>query len=416
MKLGRTLLSLAVALGLCVPAHASLGGHGNANPTVDPCISAPSVASAVGYCTETLLANTWNAGTVDQGLTNTAGFQWYYYPWFGNTPTNANTTLNGTNAVIGTGGNTYGATLTSITRNGTAFHGTAYGGGMYIEAQLSMLLPASNQTSGYIGANGWAQFWTDEIEHMVSNGSGGSYITGIPLAAWPGQTSTYLHYIEPDVMENFMGAYSGNLNQVDSTGHDWWATGPSGIQIQQATNIASLSGTQFTVGMLWVPATGSVQGYTKFYVNGALVQTILYDKYSYTITANGATGSGATAIPVNTVNAAALGTLAATDIVNGYNLYDVTTSTSLGTYNGTWSAGTLHTTGGTAGNIGNGDTLRLTPAPPPGTNGGSCSATWCMGQVDDAHLAINTGANNTYPITVYYVHVYQASSANNLSN
>jgi hypothetical protein len=392
------------------PAHGGVAPPASCNP--------PAEAAAVGYntCTFQMTGSTgdFNTTNIDMAVTNGAGFKLYIYGFFSNVQTAANVTAAGSSVTAGSSNNTFQATLASATKtvpscaSSCNWHGVAFGGGEEICYTGSYPLPGSP-----VGTlTNWIGMWADPLEHGLQG-----TVAGITQAQWLGQSAGYLHFTEDDILENFLGFYSSNVNEADQTTHDWWNTAGVGDQLfqTQATTIASLSNASHTYCSLHVLATGSAVGYLKYYIDGSLKETNSWHKYDWDVTATAPASASATAITVNTVNAAALGTFGS-DIVSGYDVYDVTQSVDLGTFNGTWSANSLGTSV-LAHSVATNDDIRLTPQPPPGTNGaGTCTAVWCMGALDRQHQVLIFGSIDTFKVNVTQIWVYQASAANNLSN
>src|SRR6202012_1800869 len=124
-------------------------------------------------------------------------------------------------------------------------------------------------------AGGWPAMWSDPLEHELSS------ISGNTAMLWLGQSvsALYAHWVEPDVVENFLGAFSGNVNQVSQTSHDDWGintgiTPPScfgggycGVSTQGVDNIASLNNAVHNYELLWTPATCAKQGHLTYFVD-----------------------------------------------------------------------------------------------------------------------------------------------------
>jgi hypothetical protein len=221
----------------------------------------PAAAQSAGYTLNTFsVQSNFTSATVDVGITYSSGYKWYFWNFFGISPSAADTTLN-TNGTLTTfspvaNANASIATVGKI-GSGPGFVGTAFGGGAYFEAEISFNPYAVNT------ANGWPAVWHMALEHLISSAG----------VQWTGQTTGYSHFIEVDDFEfdlNSLTKYGGSL-------HDWYGIydvtcPPNFCNITTSSTISTKnvpSGTDWTIfhriGMLWVPATALVNGTVSFY-------------------------------------------------------------------------------------------------------------------------------------------------------
>jgi hypothetical protein len=211
--------------------------------------SVPAPAAAVGYNTQTF--NSTTIGT-------TAG-NWIDWNFFG-TGSHTNITQNGDGSITiaGDGSNNYNASLaTAALTSGTSWKGTAFGGGGYLEATFTI-------TGTPSGSAQTPSFWAGDIETT----SGQSPQTS--GNQWP----------EVDDIE----ANSAGTTQYGIAFHNWYNNGGANTAANcsvgsPATGVNLNASNQF--GWLWVPATGSTQGYVKYYLNRTQVgTTCFYNQYT----------------------------------------------------------------------------------------------------------------------------------------
>jgi hypothetical protein len=216
----------------------------------------PAVAAAVGYDTETFgpainVGTTANPTTSYPEITGDVNMVPYTFTgtsWknIGETNSNGAATLNGTGEAFGNG-----LATAEVTPAGQTLQGVAFGGGGYFQVTMA--------------GNGPMSFWMNDAETMngVSNGTG---------------TDSADSWIEADIAEfDSPGAYGFTI-------HNWYGPVGSGDVINANENGASPAGANYsepnTYGMLWVPATATMQGYAKFYFNGVQVgNTINWNQY-----------------------------------------------------------------------------------------------------------------------------------------
>jgi hypothetical protein len=272
----------ALAKGLNSSPNSGLYPSGQGGiPVVVP---APAPALAAGYTLNTFSTQSnFNAsGIVDMAATNVAGFKWYLWKFFGSTQTATPVTLNSDGTVTISNGAGYNGTLASTVPIGTSpyFHGTAFGGGGYFEAELGF------DAANVVFAAGWPAWWTMSNEHLI-----GDYGD-----AWTGQATGYTHFIEPDIFEYDIKANSGIYG---SATHEYW-----GVYNVTCTNFCSqyelvtaTPGRRPSVfsmffppvvnfslyhkyGMLWIPATGTTSGSLTFYFDGISMGSFSYTHFT----------------------------------------------------------------------------------------------------------------------------------------
>jgi len=243
-------------------------------------VNAPLPAAAAGFKTLTFSTmSNFRTGTVDMGLTQKSGYQWYFCNLYGTKASSATTTLNADGSVtFASFANNANCGMTSITQTYTApyFKGTAFGGGAYFEATLAFN-PATINT-----ATGWPSWWTMSVEHL--NGDHGDQ--------WPGQATGYTHFMEPDIFEANLGPYGLPANVYNGSMHDWYGvwnkTCSAFCQVSSSwnTNVRYVpSGTNFNnyhrYGLLWVTATATTPGSFTYYFDGVQVgPKVTYTKYT----------------------------------------------------------------------------------------------------------------------------------------
>jgi len=233
----------------------------------------PAQASAVGYNTLTFGPQITVSTTVDPTTSYpafTTGVNWAPYNFGGAEWTTVQFTQNADGSVSMNGtGQSYGnglATAVSgnpnLTTNRLEFTGIAFGGGGYFEANMAF--------------NGPSAFWANDLETQ-----NGVQVNAGPNP-WPGQAAGYGDWIENDIAEfDTTGVYGFAI-------HNWYADVGSGDDVNTGAvsgSPASPPGAIYTnpnrYGLLWVPATGSSQGYAKWYFNDTQVgNTVTWDQYN----------------------------------------------------------------------------------------------------------------------------------------
>jgi hypothetical protein len=216
----------------------------------EPTPPTPPPAAEVGFNTMTFGPNV------------TIGGNWHKFNFFGVSPASIHATQNSDGSVtISPGGNDYGAMLSTTARGaGNSFIGIAFGGGGYFQATMKF--------------NGPASFWANDIENMnsVSAGTGPNQ--------WPGQPTGFGDWIETDFAE------FDSPNVYGFAIHNWYGKVGSnaGTSTVDSGSPVFPAGADYTkpntYAFLWVPATGSRQGYAKFFFNGSQIgNTINWNQY-----------------------------------------------------------------------------------------------------------------------------------------
>jgi hypothetical protein len=246
----------------------------------------PSPARAAGYLTNTFSSDVsvnqgFTTSTVDMSRTYASGFQWYYWKFFGESTPNASV-LNGDGTIsVSSGpGNANICSCGSISGNPN-YVGTAFGGGAYFDAEISLNPVGAN--TGTI----WPAWWGMALEHLA------------PILAngyqWSGQASNYFHFIETDFFELIPPPIGSTFN-YDATLHDWYGqfgiTCPPGFcETSSNSSVATANQVQVPtnfnwnlphhVSMLWIPATDSSNGSITFYLDEvAVIGPILYSQFT----------------------------------------------------------------------------------------------------------------------------------------
>lgn len=220
----------------------------------------PGAAIGAGYQQLTFQTPSWNGSNVDFSATCAPGHSWYFYNYGGTVPTTANTTVAGGVISVGASGNNYNSTIATVCGlGGTAFRGTAFGGGGYFEATLKW------QNGAFDFTKGWPAWWMGSVEaQTLSVGT-----------LWPGaiQTSSpgFKHFPEIDIMEYFGGDFSEPLNCATQTIIDWSGPNFSSLVLNAKDSFYCPDSTGATFasyhkyGLLWIPATASSQGSATYY-------------------------------------------------------------------------------------------------------------------------------------------------------
>jgi len=228
----------------------------------------PPWAAAIGYTANTFSSN-FTPATVDAANSGKAGFAWYPWNLFGHHANTSALKFNADNSITLMGDTTGpNGELVSATaaRNAAKFVGTAFGGGAYIDAEIKF----DPQDVANAATKGWPAFWSLAMEDSVLTGG----------TQWPGQPPGYKHSVEVDILEYLYLPYNVPRNIYGAGMHDWYGipnvTCGHGLCAQhmqpQEPKRITPAGTDFTqyhhFGFLWVPATGTSQGYSRFYFDG----------------------------------------------------------------------------------------------------------------------------------------------------
>ncbi len=217
-------------------------------------------------------------------MTNKSGFQWYVWQFFGSKSKTSAIAFNSDGSLLLNGDTTgpNGEIASIVPVSGAPyFKGTAYGGGAYFEASFKFN-PADVIAQKF---NGWPSWWSMAAEHLAN----------MPGIQWPGQPSSYAHYIEPDFFEYDLSGYvvdKGEQNYYGGAIRDWYGVYNSTCSgfCNVTTSYGVLTrevpvGTDFTqyhrFGFLWLPATVTAQGYAKYFFDDVQVgQTVSWDMYT----------------------------------------------------------------------------------------------------------------------------------------
>lgn len=339
--------SLTAATRAFQPAFISQGSTG--------CPQAPPAASAAGLCTNTFHISLWSASnpyTVDYGQKYVGGAHLYFGNAFSQGCTPANTTLNGASVTVGECAGNYQDTLDTFVpglAGGTNFKGKAFGGGAYFETSCAYTV--QNAANGQWEACGW----TYTAECMT--------VTTLPACNYRGAAGDGIAN-EDDITEGFDNNFSVSGNQYCSTSHIHGRLGLS-LEVQDLHCFTKTNGffaSQHKYGLLWTPATESVNGSNCYYLDDVQTACTSYPKFSHTINATGSWTTGTTISVPSTPNA---------NIVAGFLVYDNTNSLPIGTVL-TYSGTTLTLTAGASNpSSGSTDSLTFSPCIPPAISTGS---------------------------------------------
>lgn len=262
-------LILTLALGGAAEAAARRGGT-----------PVPAAATAAGYKTLTFSTMVFNTSNVDMSKTYASGFQWYPWNFFGATPDATTVTLNsnGSTTLLGNATISQGILATAGKLPSSPFFvGTAFGGGFYVEAELSFRASTVNT------AKGWPSWWSMAIEHLDQQTT---------TDQWAGQAPGYEHFIEYDFFE-YDTAFLTVPNQYGGTLHDWFGIfnstcPPAYCAVTTPFSTANRvvpAGTDFALfhryGALWIPATGSANGMLAFFFDDVQIgPATLYSQFT----------------------------------------------------------------------------------------------------------------------------------------
>ena len=275
----RALSCLCILAALCANAEARPRGG----------TPIPAGASANGYTINTFHTGPFTTSNVDTTQTYHPGYQWYFPNYFGPPQSPSALTINpdGSVTMAGTGNDTLGSL--GLIVNATPYHGTGFGCGAYITAEMSF--PGIFVSNGHAGQS--ITLYLMALEHLV-------YPQGASEQAWAAQPPPYDHFIEIDTIEFNTGQTYGS--NYSGTLHDWYGdynvtcpgAGYCGIDNRQTTptNIFVLPGlrvnveknTDFTLfhryATLWVPATSLTNGILAFYFDDILINEFQYTQFT----------------------------------------------------------------------------------------------------------------------------------------
>jgi hypothetical protein len=271
--------SIPIALATVWLGLAGCGARGSGSalePKPDAALAAadiPAPAQQAGYLIRTYGPNP-TLVTSTTTTPNTAGlFDWGFISQ--DVGGSASVNSDGSISIVGGGaeGCVCNSQLASATSGGIAgtFKGIAFGGGGYFEAVLKFDGWQHQSVNPKSQAGGWPAFWGMAIEHLDLSLSD----------QVPGQAAGFENFIEMDFMEYNIEngerndeVYSGSL--INWYGL-WKKTCPDSyctVQNSYASKIRQLnSGVNFSdyhaYGALWVPATGTSNGYIQWYFDRA---------------------------------------------------------------------------------------------------------------------------------------------------
>lgn len=231
----------------------------------------PAAASSAGFNVNTFSSNAnFSNSTVDTAATYAKGFQWYPWNFFNATPDPVGITPNPNGSISLLADGTNENNICSAAQQVVApfFVGKAFGGGGYFETIVSF------NPNGMANSQIWPAVWAMTLEHLFSLVEGGA------SSQWQGQAAGYAHFLEVDTFE----FDRSNTTQYGSTLHDWYGIfgttcGPGGFCNASSGfgpgTVTPPVGTDFNqqhkLGMLWIPATASVNGSYTFYFDDIVV-------------------------------------------------------------------------------------------------------------------------------------------------
>ncbi|WP_354158737.1 MULTISPECIES: hypothetical protein [unclassified Bradyrhizobium] len=216
--------------------------------------------------------SSFTSSQVDAANTKAAGFKWYPWSFFSGSTGLAAIVLNADGSVTLNGDTSgpNGEIATVVDKGSGTFHGTAFGGGFYIEGILKFN-PTDVINQSFVG---FPSFWSMAIEQLVP-GSG--------VNQWPGQTAGFKHFAELDFLEYGLSQYVPSVgnNFILCGYHDWYGSaGTSQFQLPNSQVYTEVFPSNFDFtqyhkyGCLWVPATASTRGYVKFFVDDVQVGSV----------------------------------------------------------------------------------------------------------------------------------------------
>ena len=235
----------------------------------------PPAALSAGYLRQTFATDAFSTDRVDQGQTYKPGFQWYHWNFFGPPIDRSGIRLQPNGVASLTNGYANGNLVTAArSADGKSWHGVAFGGGFYAEAELAF------DAAKVDTAKGWPSWWSMAIEHLQQDGS----------SKWSGGIPGYEHFGELDFMEYLYGrvdkdAYGTNF-------HDWYGRynetcpGFCGRNPPESlTKAKAPKGTDWTkfhrFAVRVIPATPVSFGEVRFYMDDRQVGfTLTYRPYS----------------------------------------------------------------------------------------------------------------------------------------
>lgn len=244
----RNMLTLVLALAMPSSAVSYVQPKINSGPI-------PPAAFLAGYKTRTFHIGKFDEHTFDAGATYRPGYLIYPFNFFFTRKFRENV-INNDGSISARGNNGSLVSAACSNKSCTSFVGTAFGGGAYIEAEVSY------DPSRIDLKTGWPAVWMLTIESIVRS----------PGFQWAGQPTGFNHSVEVDILEHHLGpAVHGYGVAV----HDW-----SGFYLKSCPETPycrftnggkvildqKVSMTDYhRVGMLWKPATDKRLGSVQFY-------------------------------------------------------------------------------------------------------------------------------------------------------
>lgn len=227
-------------------------------------VQVPPECAAVGYTQNTFSSNSdFSASTVDLSQSGRSGFKWYPWNWFSGWSPKNTVTLHDDGSVSAMGVTGPGGQVTSAaaTSQPPYFVGTAFGGGMCVDAVLAFDQAKIDEEQGH------PSFWTMSVEHL----------DGQLKSQWPGQPAGFEHFAEWDILESYKVRHPGFL----SSWIEWYGfynrscpgrvycSAPQSFQNSRASYDIDPDWTKgHRVTGVWVPATPTSDGYVQAFVDG----------------------------------------------------------------------------------------------------------------------------------------------------
>lgn len=223
----------------------------------------PTPCAAVGYMTKTFATvSNFSTKTVDIEQTYRSGYQWYPWNWFsGSSPKNHLILAGGTISASGETGPNGQLSSAAKTASAPYFVGTAFGGGLCVEFEISYDVHDTKSSQGF------PAFWAMAKEHLDTQLSD----------QWTGQPKGFEHFAEWDILEAYKIKNPGFL----SSWMDWYGiyqkTCPNSGYCKVASSFVNTPGAipdrldwehkWHRVTGVWVPATQSKLGSIQTFVD-----------------------------------------------------------------------------------------------------------------------------------------------------
>jgi hypothetical protein len=378
----------------------------------------PPQAAGAGFSTLTFSTTAFTAQNTDAKASGAKGFQWYPLNWFGFepiAPTQLTFSADGsvTHAGPATGDGGALTTVSEIPGAAPYFHGTAFGGGFYVEAVFKF--DATKVVVGSDGApaTGWPSFWGFALEHVLGHAQ-----QSITPDQWPNTSPSFTGQIVGSTLtvSNIAGGVLPSLSLIsgagvpsgthisddgtDGSGQKLGLTGKGGSGTYQVAPALTKP-----VGPIAMTATGWEHwGEVDFFEyfgsawgwNGLSWAATIHDWYGV--------ASVYTTSDQYQQGVAPAGGQASFASYHRYGcLLIPATPTAKGSV-------TFFYDGVQVGDVGSWS--QLTPADPPWP----ASTPFDYGIVDQQHLALVIGGSADAPMTIQSVNVWQADASKNLVN